>query len=185
MALRVPPTPGEGRFASGDSEMRPTPPRLHAWPRRAQALGLALGLGLLACRASRQTTTTDARRAERLMAEPLVRQVAASFHEPASPGALPVYFQSGFRLVPEGEEATPRVREVLATLEVGRREPDHDGAIAELRALAAALGADALAEVGYTLWVEGEVHGGYLVRGWIYHASAVRLEPDPVPGGVP
>jgi len=79
-------------------------------------------------------------------------------------------------LTPEGITGKAPKATVLAALEVGRRRPDHVGAIRELLGLAAERGADALTEVGYTLWIEDHHHGGVLIRGWIYHGLAVAWE---------
>jgi len=92
--------------------------------------------------------------------------------------------RSGGRLLSEGLPADARRKADQAARlahddrgEILRRDPDHAGAVAELRQLAAELGAEALLKVGYTIWEGKSYYGGVRIKGWVYHALAVRWEP--------
>ncbi len=75
-----------------------------------------------------------------------------------------------------GEETNPPAGLlVLADLAVFRGpEPDHDGALWELRRMAADLGADTLMHVLYTVVVGTKYMGGTELVGWIYKGRAAR-----------
>ncbi len=67
---------------------------------------------------------------------------------------------------------------VLAEIVLSRRSPDYAGAVEQMQAIAAALGADALIDVGYSLGVGDTYYGGFLIEGWVYHGLAIIEIPD-------
>ena len=86
--------------------------------------------------------------------------------DPVDPESVEVYFANH-------EKKPQRSYLRLARIQILRRPlPDHTGALDELRARAAALGAAVLTDVGYTV-VVGERHiGGSRLLGWVYHGDA-------------
>jgi hypothetical protein len=101
----------------------------------------------------------------------------------ADPGGVRTYFspvgQPAFRKV--GSEGTvgppPADLQILADLKIIRGpRPDHEGACAELRTMAARLGATALTEVRCTV-ILGETYvGGAEIVGWTYEGHAARAK---------
>ena len=88
--------------------------------------------------------------------------------------------QERFELGPRGLEGkAPKNLVHLARLEVFRGPlPDHGGAVRELQKHGAAVGADFLTDVGYTVVIGKRSVGGGQLMGWIYHAEAKRLPVD-------
>ncbi len=67
---------------------------------------------------------------------------------------------------------------VLAEIVLSRRSPDYAGAVDQMHAIAAELGADALIDVGYSLGIGDRYYGGFLIEGWVYHGLAIVSKPD-------
>jgi len=109
---------------------------------------------------------------------PKIKRAAEGTWSPTSSDQVDVYFQKGYRLTLDGKRTKPPAwHTTIAEIEILRRDPDHAGAVAELRQLAAELGAEALLKVGYTIWEGKSYYGGVRIKGWVYHALAVRWEP--------
>ncbi len=100
---------------------------------------------------------------------------------PGDPESLSVYYarpnKPAYATMGHGTAPPPQGLSILADLAVFRGPlPDHEGALAELRHAAAALGADTLTEVQYTVVVGDTRIGGSALVGWIYVATARRTE---------
>lgn len=73
-------------------------------------------------------------------------------------------------------ENAPRGAHPVAELAILRASSDHEGALRELRRMAAELGANALVDVRYTVIVGERWLGGAELVAWVYEGKAVRNE---------
>ena len=136
--------------------------------------------------ASTRPWTRDESRLSELLAGPRVTHHDEVRRAPTRPEHVKVYAHRRDPWIPDAEEGSPPdAARRIARIEVGRTEPDDEGAVAQLRALAASLGADALGDVGcqMVLGPSYRISGTPLVprhtrviRGWVFYADALVLE---------
>jgi len=159
-----------------DSETRQMKPHGRKLPTHGLALLFAGLLFLSGCHG--MWARSSPRVHSDLRDGPRIHRVSDGEWSPTSSDDVDVYFQKGFRLTLDGKRTkVPAWPTTIAEIEILRSGPDHADAVAELRRLAAGIGAEAITKVGYTIWEGKSYYGGVRIKGWVYHALAVRWEP--------